>query len=100
MAVGDFVQRNNDSGVTAAGIVEKEAGNLLDSFDAEFVKEGRDVSGSKLCLLTVDRSCPAMRGMLRSGWWWMTQREKGFGYVARHGNVNVAGVIVPVDFET
>ena len=100
LVAGDFVQRNNHSGVTAAGIVEKEAGNLLDTFDAEFVEEGRDVSGSKLCGLTVDWSRPAMRGMLRSGWWGMTQREKGFGYVARHGDVNVAGIIVPVDFET
>lgn len=38
LAVGDFVQGNNDCGVTATGIVEKKAGNLLDAVDAEFVE--------------------------------------------------------------
>jgi hypothetical protein len=37
----NFVQCDKDGGVTAAGIVKKETGNLLDAFDTEFVKEGR-----------------------------------------------------------
>jgi len=41
LAVGDFIQGNNNSGVTAARIVEEEAGNLLNAFDAELVKKGR-----------------------------------------------------------
>ena len=42
LSIGDFVRRNNDGRVTAAGIGEKEAGDLLDTFDAEFVEERRD----------------------------------------------------------
>ena len=40
-AVGNLVQGDNNSGVTAARIVEEEAGNLLDAFDTKFVKERR-----------------------------------------------------------
>jgi len=100
LTVGNFVQRDNDRWVAAAGIIEKETGDLLDSFDTEFVEEGRNVGRSELCLLTVDRSQPAMRGMLRSGRWWMTQSEKCFGNVAGHRDVNVASGIVPFDRET
>ena len=43
LVIGNFVQSNNDGGITTAGIVEEEAGNLLNAFDAKFVEEGRDV---------------------------------------------------------
>lgn len=100
LAIGDFVQGNNDGGVAAAGIVKEQTRNLLDAFDAKFVKEGRDVGISKLNFLAVYGSCPAMGRMLRFGRWRVTQREEGFWDIGGHGNVDVTGLIVPVNFET
>ena len=89
LVIGDFVQRNNDGGFTAAGIVEKESGNLLDSFDTEFIEEMRDFSGGELDFLAVDGSRPAMWGMLRLSGRGMLQGEEGLGHIARRGDVNV-----------
>ena len=100
LSIGDFVRRNNDGRVTAAGIGEKEAGDLLDTFDAEFVEERRDIIVGKLNLLAIDGSCPAMGRVLRLGGQGMTQCEKGFGHIVWHRDVNIAGVVVPVDLET
>ena len=60
LIIGDFVQRDNDGRVTAAGIVEKETRDLLDTFDTEFIKERRDIIVGKLNLAAIDRSGPAM----------------------------------------
>lgn len=38
LVIRNFVQSDNDGGVAAAGVVEKKSGNLLDTFDAEFVE--------------------------------------------------------------
>ena len=100
LSIGDFVQRNNDGRVTAAGIVEKEAGDLLDTFDAEFVEERRDIIVGKLNLLAIDGSCPAMGRVLRLSGRGMAQCEKGIGHIVWHRDVNVTGIVVPVDFET
>ena len=67
MVVGDYVQRDDDSRITATGVVEEESGDLLDSFDAKFIQERRDISGGELRFLTVDRKRPAMWCMLRFG---------------------------------
>ena len=84
LTVGDLVQGDNDRGVTAARIVEEQAGNLLDALDTEFVKEGRDVSVGKLDFLAVHRGSPEMGRMLWSSRGRVTQREEGFGYIAGH----------------
>ncbi len=100
LTVGNLVQGNNDSGVTAAGVVEKQTRDLLNAFDAEFVKERRQVGVGKLDFLAIDGSCPAMGRVLRSGRWSVTQRVEGLGNVAGHGDVDMTSSIVPVDFES
>ena len=100
LIIGDFVQRDNDGRVAPGGIVKKEAGHLLDTFDAEFVEERRDIIGSKLKLLAVDGSCPAMGRVLRFCGQGITQGAKGFGHIVWHRDVNVASFVVPVDLKT
>ena len=65
LLVGKFIQGKNNGGVATAGIVEEKTGELLDALDTGFVKEGGKVSIGQLEFLTVDRSSPAMRGVLR-----------------------------------
>ena len=59
-----------------------------------------DIIGGELRFLTIDRSCPAMRGMLRFDGLGMSQSEKGFGTIVGHGDVNVTSVVIQVNFET
>ena len=41
-----------------------------------------------------------MGSVLRSGRWLVTQSVESLGNIAGHGDVNVASVVIPVDFET
>jgi hypothetical protein len=100
LAVGDFIEGDDDSGVTATGVVEEQSRDLLNPFDAKFVEERRKVGVGKLDFLTVDRGCPAMGRVLRSGRWNVTQRVEGLGDVAGHGDVYMAGLVVPINLES
>lgn len=71
----------------------------MDSFDAECIKERRDIRGGELRFLTVDRSRPAMWCMLRFGGCRMAQSEESLGNIVGHGDIDETSVIVPVDFE-
>ena len=72
---------------------------MLDTFNAKFVEEMREIGVGQLNFLAVHRGGPAMRGMLGPSGGRMTQSEKRFGNVARHRDVDVAGGIIPIDFE-
>ena len=99
LTVGNFVQRDDDGGIATAGVIEEETRDLLHTFDTEFVEKRGNVRVRELNLLTVHGGGPAMWGMLRSGGRRMTQGEKRFGDVARHGDIDVSGRVVPVDLE-
>jgi hypothetical protein len=64
LAVRDLVECNDDGLVYCPAIIQEDARDLLDAFDAEFVKERCDVVVGKLYFLTVDGSGPEMRRML------------------------------------
>ena len=99
LVVGDFVQGDDNGGVTTARVVEKETGDLLNSFDTEFIEKRGDVGCGELRFLTVDWSCPAMWSMLRFERRGMAQSEKSFWNIVGHGDVNVTGIVIPVDLE-
>jgi hypothetical protein len=48
LTVGDLIKGDNDGQVAASGIIEEEAGDLLNPFDAGFVKERRQVGVRQL----------------------------------------------------
>ena len=71
----------------------------MDTFNAKFVEERREIGVGQLNFLAVHRGCPAMRRMLGPSGGGMTQSEKRFGNVTRHRDVDVAGGIIPINFE-
>jgi len=99
LTVGDFVERNDNSGIAAPRIIEEDTGDLLDTFDTKVVKERREVRVGQLNFLAIHRGSPAMRGMMGASRGGMTQSKKRFGNVARHGDVNVASSIIPGNCE-
>jgi len=100
LAVGDFIESDNDGGIAASGVIEEETGDLLHAFDSGLVKERRKVGVCQLHFLTVDWGSPTVGRVL---WFSRCRVAKGkqrFGDVARHGDVDVTRSIVPVDGET
>lgn len=100
LIVRNFVESGDDRGVTTARVVKKQTRNLLDTLDTKFIEERRQIGVGKLDFLAVDGSGPEMGGMLRAAGCRMTQSQQGFGDIAGHGEVDVTGVIIPVDLKT
>ena len=100
LLVRNFVESDNDGGVSAARIVEKRTGDLLDAVNTGLVEKGRQVGRGKLHFLAIDGSCPEMWGMLRSEGRRMAQGEHGFGNIVGHGEIDKAGGVVPIESET
>ena len=73
---------------------------MLDTLDASFIEERGEVGVGKLDFLAIDRSGPAVRGML---WFarWRRVAEGGESSwdVARHGDVHMAIGVVPIECE-
>ena len=99
LLIGDFVESCNDCGIAALGVVQEKSRDLLDSLDAGLVKERSEVGGCELDFLTVDRSGPEMWCMLWTCRHWVAQGCECLGDIARHGDVNVACVVVPKESE-
>ena len=100
LGVGDFVESDDDGGITAAGVIEEETGDLLHSFDPGLVEERRKVGIRQLNFLPVYRCGPTVRRMLWFGRCGVAKGKQRFGDIAWHGDVDVSRGVVPVDSET
>ena len=97
---GDFIEGDNDDGIDTAGIVQEQAGDLLNLVDPSFVEKGGKVGGGELYFLTVGWRSPEMWGMLRFGGGRMFQLQKSLRNIVGHGNVNKTFVVLPVESES
>ena len=67
LAVRDFVQGNKDCLIDRTAVVEEEARDGLDTFDAGLVEQGREIGVGELDFAAIDRSGPEVGGMLGTG---------------------------------
>jgi hypothetical protein len=91
---------NKHGGVNSTGIVEENTNDLLDAGDASFVQARRRVDGR--CELgggAVLWLGPGMGRVLGTGWSRMGEVLEGFGDITRHGEINGAGSVVPLEVE-
>ena len=100
LVVGNFVESCNDRGIAAARVVQEYSGDLLDPLDASLVKKRSEIGSGQLDFLTIDRSSPEMWCMLWTCGHGVAQSGQCLGDIARHGDVNVAGAVVPEESET
>jgi hypothetical protein len=100
LVVGDFVESWEKSIVESTTIVEKSAGNGLDSLSTTFVERGRLVSACILEFLTVSRLRPAMGSMLGNFRLFVAEFVESFGNIVWHGNVDITFIVVPVQSKT
>ena len=78
-------------------VIKERSGGRLYKFDTWFVKEARLIQWrSILSALALCWLCPAMQSMLRFFRVRMINLGTKLSRVVRHGNVNVAGSIVPI----
>ena len=100
LLVGDFVESGDDCGITAAGIIKELATNLLDPVCTFLVQGWQGGGGNELGFLTVDGDSPEMRGILRLRGSRVLESAECLGDITRHGEVDIAVVVVPVKLET
>jgi hypothetical protein len=98
---GDFVECDKDAWVVTTAIVHEGSVDGLDSGGSECIKcLGCGLGCWSLGLLgSVSWFNPSMRGMLFSEWCRMVEFFECPADVARHGDIDVAFVVVPVKGE-
>ena len=99
LIVGNLVQSDENCGINGASIVEESARDSLDTLCAFLVKLWTGINVGELHLLAVDRSRPEMRGVLGNLGCGIMKLGERLGHILWHRNVNVTGVIVPVERE-
>lgn len=89
---------NKHGVVNGSAIIEKHADDFLETGDFGGIEWGGEVGwGSQLDGGSIDRFGEWGWGMLGAGWWWGFEALEGFGNIARHGEVNCAIDIVPME---
>jgi hypothetical protein len=61
LTVGDFVEPNNNSEITAPWRIKDDTRDLLDTLDTKVVEERREIRVGQFNFLAIHRGSPAMR---------------------------------------
>ena len=89
---------NKHGGVDGASIVEDGANDFLESSEARGIKEGSSVGRlGELSGCAIGRSGPGMWRVLGTAGWLMLEFEESFFNVARHGHVDSACCVIPLE---
>jgi len=84
--------------VNGPGIVEESADDFLETSEAGGIKGcGRVVRFGELGGLAIGRRCPGVWCVLGAMGWVMLELMEGLFNVARHGHVDSAGDVVPLE---